>query len=1548
MYKLLVISKNREKKVRVDLNNNEQIIRISKNELEIDEDIILILRQCEDNRIRCQLENQDYCLIRNNKPQDYIDIENASNFTIHGSQKQDLVVCVSETTDKLAASPKYTLYAIDSIEIGSSEKMDIVVKSALVSKVHCKIFYDSKGWHLCDSSLNGVYVNGCRIEDTCDLNGGEIIDIFGIRIVFCNSFIAIQEAGCEYQVSAKLRKQVEAASVNRSKKQPFFHRSPRNIKVPILERIVIDVPPSKQVLEKKPLAMLIGPSFTMMIPMMLGSVLAVYSYKSSGASSGIMMYTGIITALTSVGIGILWAFITLHYDKKKYAQEEDLRKESYGKYLTAQMEKIEVYGNQLRCAWSDMYKKPEDCLLYDRTSKELWARNRHQEDCLMERIGTGTLNISEYIDIPRERFEIQEDELLKIPQKIKESCSFISDIPKGVDIGKQGIIGIIGDGNKGKAFDLARLLILQIAANNCYTDVKMAFAFDGEKDGSEWKRYGFLPHVWSADYQMRYMAATKEESEELFQTIISELRERTMSTYEDREKICTHYVLFVSDISLLDGQGIVKYITEDAEKYSLTVVTLSEKYDDLLNNCTYVLYSGNVFCGVHSLRTDYRESIVFDQVSVYDMELFTRKLADIRVNEDEAAGGIPESLTFFEMLHIHRLSELNVKNRWEINKSYNSLRAVIGQKAGGKDCILDVHEKYHGPHGLVAGTTGSGKSETLQTYILSLAINYSPDDVGFFIIDYKGGGMADLFEGLPHMIGAISNLSGSSIKRAMVSIKSENMRRQRVFHEAGVNNINHYTRLVKAGETELPIPHLFIIVDEFAELKREQPEFMKELISVAQVGRSLGVHLILATQKPAGTVDENIWSNSKFKLCLRVQDKQDSKEMLHKEDAAFITQAGRGYLQVGNDEVYELFQSGWSGAEYIADTNYREDTNFAVLSDLGTIISKKRRIQPEKSSVKVISQLEAVCGYLKEVAASNGYNRDYRLWIPPISNPLYIEDIPDEKEGMSDGFSLQALVGMYDDPGHQKQCPYMVDLSEMGNIAVCGTNLSGKSTFLQTMISSLFMRYSPDKLNIYIADFSNKSLGCFEHAPQIGGIVTEEDQDRIRKLIYLMNKTIALRKRILAGVNYNSYIRSGKDGLPAIIFVIDNYSGFREYTSDSYVDDIVKILHDGPAYGIYSVITGNSYGSNDIPGRVEDNIATGIALLMNDKYQYPAILRTGRIDIEPENLKGRGLVKIGDAVLEFQTALAVKAEDEMERLSRLRAISESIAGQWQGEAAEPIPEIPEKPEWNLFASRKDVVSMIRTNYLLPLGYDENSADAYGIDLRNTFCYLISGRVRTGKKNTMKILMNAAHMRDADLVVIEHGTSDFAVPASDIGAVYLNSQSSQAEYFKHLVPDFVERNQYKNALKEKGYEQDEIFERMCRFKETYIFIADINQFIESLYEPEEGVTRIAPFIENIADKGSCHNIYLIAINDVKEASVLRGYAAYDYMTNYHTGIQLGGNASETTFFDFSNLSFTEQNQSHKAGIGMIPVDNDESGVKKVVIPQYRRNMVNGES
>ena len=214
--------------------------------------------------------------------------------------------------------------------------------------------------------------------------------------------------------------------------------------------------------------------------------------------------------------------------------------------------------------------------------------------------------------------------------------------------------------------------------------------------------------------------------------------------------------------------------------------------------------------------------------------------------------------------------------RWRENNPTKTLQTPVGVNSEGELFNLDLHEKYHGPHGLVAGMTGSGKSEFIITYILSMAVNYHPDEVSFILIDYKGGGLAGAFENadrcikLPHLAGTITNLDGASIKRSLISIQSELRRRQSIFNDAlritneGTMDIYKYQQLYRDKVVTEPLPHLFIISDEFAELKTQQPDFMDQLISAARIGRSLGIHLILATQKPSGVVDDQIWSNSKL------------------------------------------------------------------------------------------------------------------------------------------------------------------------------------------------------------------------------------------------------------------------------------------------------------------------------------------------------------------------------------------------------------------------------------------------------------------------------------------------------------------------------------------------------------------------------------------------------------------------------------------------------------------------------------------------------------
>ena len=257
-------------------------------------------------------------------------------------------------------------------------------------------------------------------------------------------------------------------------------------------------------------------------------------------------------------------------------------------------------------------------------------------------------------------------------------------------------------------------------------------------------------------------------------------------------------------------------------------------------------------------------------------------------------------ISFLEMYDVGKVEQLNITNRWKNNDPTKSLQAPIGVDKNRELFKLDLHEKFYGPHGLIAGMTGSGKSEFIITYILSMAINYSPDEVSFILIDYKGGGLAGAFQNketgmkLPHLAGSITNLDTVEMNRALSSIQSELRRRQRIFNDArdalneSTIDIYKYQRLFREGLVKEPVTHLFIISDEFAELKSQQPEFMDQLISTARIGRSLGVHLILATQKPAGVVDDQIWSNSKFRVCLKVQDKSDSMDMIKCPDAASL------------------------------------------------------------------------------------------------------------------------------------------------------------------------------------------------------------------------------------------------------------------------------------------------------------------------------------------------------------------------------------------------------------------------------------------------------------------------------------------------------------------------------------------------------------------------------------------------------------------------------------------------------------------------------------
>ena len=1638
-------------------------------------DYALLLRKdifCIPNNLEVKLEVIDqswhflssdaYVLMKDAQEYSGQEIKNQDVIKMTLNSGQCLTIVARESKKYFSVYEKFDLSGQREITIGKSKENLICFDDlGVISRQHAKIVQKGTYYVIEDYSKNGVFINHRRIQGSYQLAFGDCIDIFGLRIVLLDHQLAVNTIHPNVIVSDHLVKVecMQGTDINdenkKNKQKVIFHRSPRYMSTMDTEPIEIEAPPAPKQLQKQPLAMIIGPSMTMALPMLLGCGLSVYGSQHTGNTSGIFMYTGLVTAITCALVATIWSLINLNYAKKKNREEELHRFESYSEYLIKCTESIkEAYEKNTKIL-KERYIEPSICCNYNEKTSKLWERNLTHHDFLSQRVGIGDIPFQVPIIIPKERFTLINDSLAQKPKFIKENYEMLKEVPVCIDLMNKNLIGIIGGEEKKGAISLVHNLVAQIAANNCYTDVKMIFIYNGSTNQAE-ENWGFakwLPHVWAEDKKSRFVATNKSEASDIFYelTKVLRFRQEEHAQFSRQAKLYKpHYILFIESPEFLEGELITKYILENENHLGLTTLLLVDDYEKLPNACTYLIQNDDHFKGIYEINgtQEERVPIQFDHIAPVEIEKLARNLANIEVSEMEVGGEIPNTLTFFEMYQIHSLEELEVLERWKKNRTYENMKALIGYKSGGRPCYLDVHEKYHGPHGLIAGTTGSGKSETLQTYILSLAINYSPDDIGFFIIDYKGGGMANLFSNLPHLVGQISNLSGNQTRRAMVSIKSENKRRQRIFNEYGVNNINLYTRLYKNNEAKTPVPHLFIIIDEFAELKREEPDFMRELISVAQVGRSLGVHLILATQKPSGTVDDNIWSNSKFRLCLRVQDRQDSNDMLHKPDAAYITQAGRCYMQVGNDELYELFQSGYSGAPYDEEMGSKKIDIAKMVSItgkaalVGSKVKKKQKeekkekwitlligkmsdiiehmnltldetlenhmdeligqlyveikkekmdypiseyntqrliglirlfklaktleSQEEKMAQKIIAlselkgiklpemkeptQLDVVIEYLNQIANKNGYTRSVKLWLPILPTTLYVDDLNQyEDERLNDEewsnkqhkWSLQVQIGLCDDPVNQAQMPLKINLAETGHLAVCGIASSGKSTFLQSFIYQLISHYSADYIYIYGIDYSSKMLSAFERAPQVGGIVFENEEDKLDKLLNMMMQSLEERKTLLRGGSYSQYVQANGISLPAILLVIDNMANFRNKTNGKYDDFILQLSRDGVGYGIFLILSASGFGAVEIPTRVSDNIRKVVSLEMNDKFQYADVMRNMHLSVLPEvGIKGRGLVEVGEDILEFQTALAIKAEDDYKRLEMIRKECEAIRNSWEGKKAKGIPEIPEKPIWKEFIELEDVQKAFQDPKQLPIGYDQADASIYGIPLNRIYSYIISGKARTGKSNLMKVAMLSAMNKDAKIVIIDYQKEYEAFKAQLKDVTYIIDDQQLYEYLIQLKDIFVPRNKKKNQWMKEGLEDQEIFERMQEEQKVFIFVADLVEFIKHIYNPSEGVQDMSGFLQNITDKGYLHNVFWISAYNQDHYSEVIGKKVYENMIRAKVGIHLGGNVASQRVFEFSYIPYMQQNKSQKAGIGMIPLNDEEEKTQRVVIPMVK--------
>lgn len=956
-------------------------------------------------------------------------------------------------------------------------------------------------------------------------------------------------------------------------------------------------------------------------------------------------------------------------------------------------------------------------------SPDLFDRTPQDEDFLCVRLGSGPIESARQVNYKKqEKLEI-EDDLSLLPEQTASFYKELQNAPVICDLKNVNAVGITGE--EADRFELLKLIVTDVALRHFAADVKLFFVAEKEHAG-RMHLFRFLPGAYCVQTDTRGIVTDDESKTLIFEYLYKEL---TMRAQEKRSY--PHLLIFFYDEYGYKKHPISQF-TEKGKDLGVTFLFFGQTRADIPVGCDYVVQLSGGYRGVLINAAEKSKTVPFvsSQISDTLAVRIVRTLAPVCTDEVSLEGELIKNISMFKMLNILSVEDLDLKARWSASKVTKSMAAPVGVSKTGI-VMLDLHDKAHGPHGLVAGTTGSGKSEILQTYILSMATLYHPYEAAFVIIDFKGGGMVNQFAQLPHLLGAITNIDGNAINRSLKSIKAELQKRQKYFAQADVNHIDKYIRKYKAGEVSEPLPHLIIIVDEFAELKAEQPEFMKELISAARIGRSLGVHLILATQKPAGQVNEQIWSNSRFKLCLKVQSKEDSNEVLKSPLAAEIKEPGRAYLQVGNNEIFELFQSAYSGVPEREDEGTGKAFTIYEVPDGGkkvpVYVKKKNKGQEGMNN-----QLEAIVSYVSEYFRSIQIPQLPDICLPPLREciefpPVSKEAVQEQKKEV--GF--YAWIGVYDDPDHQNQDQYAVNLSA-ANMIIIGSAQTGKTTILQNVIRSLSEQYTPDEVAIYIIDFASMVLKNFETLNHVGGVVSSSEDEKLKNLFKMLWEEMETRKEKLLSVGVSSFVaykEAGRTDMKQIVLIIDNLTALKElYFQDD--DELLNLCREGITVGI-SIVIANAQTAG-IGYKYLSSFSNRIALFCNDGNEYSAIFE--HCNRRLEHLPGRCFAEVDKQILECQAYLPFAGEKEFERAEAIRGYIEKRNGECT-EVARKIPLIPPVLSMNYMAQQFG--NMMRGHFDLAAGLNYEDVMPYMLRMSSIGVLAVVGREGSGRYNWIK-------------------------------------------------------------------------------------------------------------------------------------------------------------------------------------------------------------------
>lgn len=1358
------------------------------------------------------------------------------------------------TSDVQVGYKKYKLSKDTNIFIGRTPLNDISYDfSDFVSREkHAAIRIDSNGNAFIEDLKRsvGIYVNGC-LTHSQQLKPFDEVFIMGLSVIYMGSFIAVRNLRTESTLPLMTSFWVKMP-VDDTKEKKYFVSTPRILKSLDSDEVEIDAPPNPFTVDKTPAILTLGPSLTMSMVMLASLGVSITNAISGGELSAIVA-SGTMAVGMLLG-SLMWPSLLRSYQKRKTLAEEAHRKNRYLSYI-ADMEKGLVAKRErtVRLLNDSLCPSPEIlCSMLDNENNKLrlWERSYEDDDFLAVRMGVGNRPFEVRLKIPKQGFQLYEDELRDLPVELSKKYGVLNNVPLTIDFRANHTIGIIG--SQKNIHTILYEIVLNVISLHPYDEVKLVLV-TSPKQANIFEDFKNVPHIWSNDKKVRFYAVNPDEVHFIFNIIDEMIKEREGTRERDHSPV-PHFVMIVTEPNLIEKEALLRYMNDADNQVGITAIFAYGDITKLPKSCKTIIQSDDTRTGYYIKNKNANRFIPFalDSIEASRIGSFAKELSRLPIKRDSRSLGIVDQISFLQMYKAGNVSELGIESHWDNNNSAKTLAAPIGVMAGGEVFSLDLHEAYHGCHGLVAGTTGSGKSEFLQAFILSLAINYSPKEVAFVLVDFKGGDMARPFmakpfaPALPHLSATISNLSGNILYRALVSLEAEIKSRQRIFNEAaatlGVDklDINSYHKYYKGGRLDTPLPHLVIIIDEFAQLKTQQPDFLAQLINVAQVGRSLGIHLILATQKPSGIVDPQILSNSRFRVCLKVADKQDSIDMINKPDAAMIKNPGRMYLQVGYDEIYECVQSGYSGADYVPTKTYMPDEEITVQMTDNTanpIHSAKIDLSRDKSDK---TQLEAVVAEIVSLGQKKGIAAK-PLWLDILPEKIALHTLRVGKRGL-----CSATVGLADYVRTQEQKPLIIDFAKAGHVGLYGASGTGKTTFLQTLVYSMVCEYgyTPEELNLYAMDFGGRNLGYLTDLPHTGGVVFADDENKLLELASVLHGIIDERKRVFAD-NYcgtfTDYHATRKKPMPAILVLIDNFASFRDKYMD-IADSFIDIISSGKTFGVYFVITGST--RNSIYYKVTEHISSYFTFKMNDPSNYLDI-HNMRPPVTPEDVSGRGITVVNKEIVEFQTAVAFDSETEVERITAITHNYRDLAEKWHGyepfklDGSVDEPDDSYETSVSYFSpiSRSNLPeSIIEDSRNLVLGISKSGALTYGLSLSEDYKVCVCANSTEQLMSFYRtVLPNVTPYSNRRLVFIDNDSRTFEnIVDGCSDSLYISGSAALDRFIEELKPELNSR------LEEPAGQYEQLFIVVSEFNsffdmitnEQAAFMRKIFQYIDS--------------------------------------------------------------------------------------------------------------------